>query len=196
MKYPDASRLHNWMDDRVEAYVDGDLPADERTTFEQVLNEHPQWMHEVRQAERIHHELNDFPALACPPQVTQAVLERTRFADQPPGWSDVWSQFWTQIDELTRFGWKPAMAMASLVMIVAAAVLFSPAPSTVGGTSYTTAEVERAEAQAKWALAYIAQVGDETQHTLRREVFQEQITRPTRRALRPLDARTESSRNR
>lgn len=196
MKFPDSSRLHDWMDARVEAYVDGDLPADERATFEQVLDEHPQWMHEVRQAERIHQELSDFPTLTCPPQVTQAVLEHARTADQPSGWADVWDRFWAQIDELTRFGWQPAVAMASLVLIVVASVVLSPAPSAVESSRYSAAEVERAEAQAKWALAYIAQVGDETQSTLRREVFQEQIANPTRRALRPLNARTESSRNR
>lgn len=196
MKYPDSSDRHEWMDARVEAYVDGDLPADERATFEQVLDEHPHWMHEVQQAERIHHELNDLPALTCPPQVTQAVLEHARSTERPPGWADVWQRFWNQLDELTRFGWQPVAAMTALVLIVVASVVLSPAPTAVESNRYSAAEVERAEAQAKWALAYIAQVGDNTQTTLRREVFQEQITQPTRRALRPLDARTESTRNR
>jgi hypothetical protein len=108
----------------------------------------------------------------------------------------VWQRFWNQLDELTRFGWQPVAAMTALVLIVVASVVLSPAPTAVESNRYSAAEVERAEAQAKWALAYIAQVGDNTQTTLRREVFQEQITQPTRRALRPLDARTESTRNR
>lgn len=184
------------MDDRIEAYVDGELPPDERATFERVLDDHPHWTQQVRQAKRIRNELNAMPVPACPPQVTQTVLAHTRSAGSPLNWSTVWRQFWDRFDALTRLSWQPVAAMATLVLIVVASVWVSPAPTDLETTRYSAAEVERAEAQAKWALAYVAQVGTETQGTLQREVFQEQIADPTRRALRPLSSATESTRNR
>lgn len=196
MKYPDSSSLHEWMDARVEAYVDGELPPNEYAVFERILDEHPRWQRQVQQAKRIQRELHDLPPLTCPPQVTQTVLEHARLNGHPAGWKTGWRRFLDQLDELTRLSWEPVAAMATLVLIVVASVMFSPTPTQPESSRYTASEVERAEAQAKWALAYIAHVSDETQGTLRREVFQEQIAAPTRRALRPLSSDTESTRNR
>lgn len=67
----------DWMDDRVEAYVDGMLPDDEAARFEAALEEAPRWKRQVRHAKRIHATLATQTMPACPPECTEAILNQT-----------------------------------------------------------------------------------------------------------------------
>lgn len=199
MKPLDAS-LHDWMDARVEAYVDDELPPDERETFERVLADHDHWALQVRCARRIHNELYDLPQPTCPPQVTQAVLEHARRDQRPPSLAEWWSglmERWFAVP--WRTAWQPALAMALLVALVISSVWLSQPPETTppATAQYSPTEIKQAEDQAKWALAYIAHVGQETQTALRQEVIQNRIASPMRRALTPLtDEPTQDTPNR
>lgn len=63
------------MDARVEAYLDGRLPADERSRFEQHLEASAHWRQQVHLAERIQDELNRWPEPDSPPSLLQGVRQ-------------------------------------------------------------------------------------------------------------------------
>jgi site-specific recombinase len=91
-------------------------------------------------------------------------------------------------------GWKPALAFATLLLVVVTSSLLTDPQNPAGlfdqpvnsSQSYSAAEVQAAETQAKWAIAYIAKVSQETGSTVENEVLEENLTAPMRRALRPL----------
>ncbi len=72
-----------WMNDRVEAYVDGDLDAADRALFERVLAQRAHWQRQVAQAERIAATLRAMPQPACPAHVADAVLRHARRTSGP-----------------------------------------------------------------------------------------------------------------
>lgn len=194
MKPHNPSSLDKWMDARVEAYVDGDLPEDQHARFERLLQAHPHWQDQVHYAQRIRAELQALPHEACPPQVTDAVLGHTRQQTNgaaPSGW---WNGLWRELDIQVHTGWKPALAFATVLLVVVTSSLLSDPQDAAGlldqpvamTHSYSASEIEAAEAEAKWAIAYIAQVGQTTGSTVERAVFEEHMAAPIRRALRPL----------
>ena len=73
MRPPDS--LHDWMDARVEAYLDDALPADEKARFEQGLAA-ADWNAELFLARQIRDGLRTLPEPECPPHVTEAVMAR------------------------------------------------------------------------------------------------------------------------
>jgi len=197
MKQPNHSIEYAWMDERVEAYVDGDLPADERERFEAMLEAHPEWEKQVQYARRIQTELHTLPHASCPPQVLDAVFERTRQrtngASATESW---WNWVWRELDIEMHTGWKPALAFAMLLLVVVTSSLLTDPQNPAGlfdqpvtsSQQYSAAEIQAAETQAKWAIAYIAKVSQETGSTVENKVLEENLTAPVRRALRPLAA--------
>ena len=195
MKQHNHSLDHEWMDARVEAYVDGELPADEHDRFEAMLDTHPEWQKQVHYAQRIRTELQALPHASCPPQVTDAVFQHTRQqtngAAATENW---WNWVWRELDIEMHTGWKPALAFATLLLVVVTSSLLTDPQNPAGlldqpvttSQQYSAAEVQAAETQAKWALAYIAKVGQETGSTVENEVLEDNLTAPMRRALRPL----------
>lgn len=194
MRPLDTSSRHEWMNARVEAYVDGDLSASEGATFEQVLAESPHWQAQVRYARRIHEELHTLPHPVCPPQVTDAVLAETRRRAQGTPrvrWKTRW---WRRLDMEWQAGWKPALATLTLVLLIVASALLSTSDTPAHlfrqqstlPHAYTQTEIQQAETKAKWALAYIAQVSERTGSTVEETVLEENVAAPMRRALRPL----------
>lgn len=196
MKPRDTSSQDEWMDVRVEAYVDGDLPDAEREAFEHVLADNPHWQAQVHHARRIRDALHEFPNLACPPQVTDAVLSETRRRSNgaQPRKDSGWMALWRGLGAELRTGWKPAVVGLTLVLVVVASVLlgnpqrwFAPAEQPAAlADRYTQDEIEQAETEAKWALSYVAQVSQKTGSTVEESILEENVAAPMRRALRPL----------
>lgn len=192
MKTRNSAPRHGWMDAHIEAYVDGDLPADEHAAFEQVLASSPHWQAQVSHARRIHDALHALPELTCPPQVTDAVLNETRRRANGSPRTRWWMRLQQLLDAELHTGWKPALAGLALVLVVVASSLvgdpqswFDGAGPEAGG-QYTQTEIQQAESEAKWALAYVAQVSQQTGTTVEQEVLEENVAAPMRRALRPL----------
>lgn len=186
MKMHEASPRHEWMHARVEAYVDGDLPTAECDAFEHLLDASPYWQTQVQHARRIRDALHALPELACPPQVTDAVLGETRRRTHDLPHTNGWTRIQRALSLEGLTGWKPALAGLTLVLVVVAS-LFSLDREQVPLTNdYTSSEIEQAEAEAKWALAYVAQVSQQTGSTVEETVFEENVAVPMRRALRPL----------
>ena len=190
-----------WMDARVEAYVDGELPRTERVRFEAALDADAAWAREVHCAQEIQNELHALPQPTCPPQVTRAVVahvqqDRARTAS-PPTWAEWWARAKRELDIEFHLGWRPALISTALIALVALSVVVTAPPKTpvTHAQMYSAAEIARAEAQAEWTFAYIASLGRRTESALRRDVIEPRLERPVRRALQPIapDATQSSS---
>ncbi|MFQ5572008.1 MAG: anti-sigma factor family protein, partial [Rhodothermales bacterium] len=112
MRLPDPS--YDWMDARVETYLDGGLPAEEHEAFEQALADDADWEAELFLARQIRIGLRTLPQPTCPPHVTEAVLAQVR-GEAQVSWKDrfhAWmEQQWTAL-------WQPALAMTFLLLLV------------------------------------------------------------------------------
>ena len=167
----------DWMDDRVEAYLDGALPPDEHIAFERQLRADAAWQAELRLARQVRRSLRGLPQPSCPPQVTQAVLaeaQHRRRAAQAARW-DTW------LERFRQQFWQPALAMGVLVLLVMTATLLGRPPAPQHDP-----EVAQALADVQWTLAYLSEVGRQTGEAVREEVLEEHVVTPVQRAIGPL----------
>lgn len=165
------------MDAHVEAYLDGELSAENAELFERRLHVESDWNNEVVLARHVRDGLRTLPSPACPPQVTQAVIAETRRRDRAARRQQVLA--W--IDRVWGQTWQPALAMSVLLLLVISAVLLGRPPQPTP----QTAEVEQAMAEVKWALAYVSDVGRQTGETVRSEVLEERVVSSMNAAIRP-----------
>ena len=167
-----------WLDDRIEAYLDGDLPAGEAEKVEQMLADDEEWLAEIHLAQQIRDELRSQPKPVCPPEVTRHVFSEVRrlafvsWKDRFRMWADRWWVEW----------WQPTLAMSLLVLVIVSA-------SLLGGLSPThsqkteTMEVQTALAEAKWTLAYLSQVGRNAGQSVRHDVLRDRVVAPMQNAI-------------
>lgn len=180
----------DWMDDRVEAYVDGSLPPDEAARFEAVLDTAPHWKMQVRHAERIRTTLSERTLPSCPPECTEAILDQTVRASsqsQAPAVASsapVDGVSWLdQVANALRVLTQPAYSTVLAAILVAALAWLIADPIVNDTTTepseptashieapYTDEDVARAQAEAEWALAYISDVSQDASTTAGREM--------------------------
>lgn len=160
----------DWMDSRVEAYLDGELPADEEAMFKEVLAADPYWRYQVDLADGIQATLRTLPQPECPSHVVDAIYDRTIKAERKQrvrdyvGW---WREVWLDVRQ-------PALAMAVLLTIVVGTALFG----TRSPTQQESAEVRQALEDARWAMAFLAEVGRNTGSAIRDDILQEHVISP------------------
>ncbi len=173
----DSASPNDWLDDRLEAFLDGDLTPEEAARFERALHD-DLWRAELHLAGKIRDGLRTLPLPECPPHVTQAVLREARRRARTEGlhrMGEALARAW-------RLTAKPALAMAVLVtLIVAAALLTHPPRSTPA-----RAEVEHALAEVKWTLAYLSEVGRQTGASVHRDVLDAHVFAPMHEAFETL----------
>lgn len=171
-----------WMEDRIEAYLDGELEEAERASFERHLAGDQAWEAELFLAGKIRNGLQALPQPVCPPHVMHAVLaevaqlEQRSWRHRLKGWADRW---WAAF-------WQPSLAMALLLAVVVTATLVgrSPAPASMPAQAdLEAAAVQEALAEAKWTLAYLSEVGRETGKAVRHDVLEERVVAPMQHAL-------------
>ena len=167
----------NWLDERVEAYVDGALARDERRLFEDALEKDPALREAVALARRVRTDLRAIEAPRCPDAVTEAVLSATsREWRSRPGVSQWLSGLW-----LPARAWRPALAIVAAIILVVVGLLqpWNTAPEP----TYSQADVQEALDEVKWTLAYLNGVGARTGQTIRQEVVADGVVRPVRQGL-------------
>lgn len=189
MKRPDASSQVEWMDARVEAYVDGDLPDDAEARFEQIMQDNEYWEKQVSQACRIRDSLRSFPEPTAPPELTQRIFEQTSRAHQSlPWWREMLQSVMQTWRAVVAARQQPVVDYAVGLALVAVAVFFIVMPLDNGvspnGVSpqvssqldvpitapYSEAEVKRAVVKAKWTFNHVSDVGEMTARTLQEEL--------------------------
>ena len=172
---PPEKPHHDWMDARVEAYLDDELPADERAAFEQTLAYAADWEAEVFLARQIHEGLRTLPEPVCPPHVTEAVLAYTR-REARASWL---AQFHAWMQQQFTALWQPALAMTVvLVLVVSASLIGRPSPPPP-----TDPAVAQALAEVKLAFRYVSQAGRQTGKVVRDDVIAERVVGPVQNAL-------------
>lgn len=168
----DREHLAAWVDDHLEAYVDGELPLEERRRVEAFVEADDEAARRLDLARRVQALLAASEPPACPPEVTRTVLAT---ADRPP-LRRVRSSFGAVL--------RPSLAAAALVAVVVASALVGPRPAPTPETAdVSAAEVEQALHDARWALAYVSDVGRRTGRSIRHEVIEERVAEPLQRAV-------------
>ena len=135
----------------LEAAVDGALTPKREAELQAHLRTCPACGEELAAARRVRSSLHELPRWSCPPAVVQEVLRRTgadsegarrRLPVRVPSWAGV---AW----------WRPVLAAASVAALALAIALLNrqAAPSGAG-----TADLVRAEQQARWALALVGEL--------------------------------------
>ena len=176
MNRPNDLHTDDWMDARVEAYLDGELPLQERVVFERTLAEDPLWEAEVLLAREVRASLRALPQPACPSFVTDAVLAqvhreaRASVVEQVQGW----------IEQHVLTLWRPALAMAVLVLLVVAGALVGRPPQPV--PQYADVEVQQALDEVRWTLALLSEVGRQTGQSVKQDVLGERVVAPVQEA--------------
>lgn len=189
MKRPDASSQMEWMDARVEAYVDGDLPDDEKARFEQIMQDNDYWEKQVNQACRIRDSLRSFPQPTAPPELTQRIFEQTSRAHHSlPWWREMLQSVMQTWRAVVAARQQPVVDYAVGLALVTVAIFFIVMPFENGVTPngvspqvssqldvpitapYSEAEVKRAVVKTKWTFEHVSDVGDQTARIVQEEV--------------------------
>ena len=148
----DSASYEAWLNDHLEAYLDGDLSAEETHRVETMLAEHPQWQEELTLAITIRDELRNLPRPACPPQLSAEVLGAVR-RDAIQSRVDRINSFLRGIWTLP---WQPVLVTMTVVLAVVVFLVSRPAPIPTPGENITQAEVDQALDEIKWTLGYVS----------------------------------------
>lgn len=190
MKRPEAPSRDEWMDERVEAFVDGDLSRDEHATFVSILEDNPFWQTQVRQAEHIREGLHKLPEKPCPADVTKAIFEHTTRAPVHaplPWWKDLLQQMVQAWRALMTAHRRPVVDYAVGLALVGMAAFFIINPLD-NGTSrtatnvsstlntapiqapYSKAEIDRATQRAVQAFDQLSAAGRKAATTVQNQL--------------------------
>ncbi len=160
MKTNDSNN-HKWLDERTEAYLDGELSIEEHNQFERLLQKDDDWQQEVNWAVTIRDELRAVPTPEPSPDLRKVILNEVR----KEAWSSfrarLFSGFGGEFFQTAFLRWRPVLATLML-LVVASTLVFVinrpnlPAPDL---EEISQAEVDQALAEAKWALGYVSKTG-------------------------------------
>lgn len=168
-----------WMQERIDAYCDGDLSPAESAVANQHLSRCAACAEELQLARQVAGSLRALPAMTCPDSIPDAVRARigasgnAQWGVTPWPWYYRWQEFFK----------RPA------VIGVATALLFVVITAVLGNQQkpqpeFTQAEIENAELDAKLALAYLSRCTDRADATVRKDVFEQGLIAPIMRAVK------------
>ncbi|NNF03609.1 MAG: hypothetical protein HKN17_04000 [Rhodothermales bacterium] len=173
---PGASRHDAWLDDRIEAFVDGTLPPGEQDRFESALRVSATLRDDVALARLIGEELPSLGTVKCPDHVVPGVMREVR--------RDIRSSFASRFAAALRQGiqprLRPVLAMVLLLAVVVSSSLVRRAPEPAPVAS---AEVIRALDEVKWSLAVLSDAGRQMGRSVRSDVIEPHVVEPIERSL-------------
>ena len=178
------SESHEWLDDRIEAYLDGSLPPHELQRFKALAAENDDVQHAIDVARLISASLRSIPDEPCPDFVPKNVMAHVRHDLRKSAWQRVESFFMgIRITYL-----KPVFAVAALVLIVVSSTqIGGQSGGQIGGQSLQSeAEVSQALDDVKWTLAFLSGVGKNTGTTVKANVIEDQMVGPMSRSFNVL----------
>ncbi len=167
------NQKRDWLDDRIEAHLDGDLKPGEVDGFDEIAMMDEDLARELNLARSISSTLASMPDESCPEEVTRGVMAHVR--------RDVRRSFFNRLR--ASLNWqgvarlKPAIAMALLLIVVLSSVIVgrnSPVPD---------AEVAQALADVKMALAYLSDAGRTTGTAVKQDIIGPLVVRPVARSM-------------
>ena len=169
-----------WLDDRIEAYLDGSLPPNELQRFKALVAGNEEVQHAIDVARLISASLRSIPDEPCPDFVSRNVMAHVRQDLRRSAWQRVESFFMG----IRMTYLKHVFAVAALVLIVVSSTQIG---GRVGMTSaQSEAEVSQALDDVKWTLAYLSGVGKNTGTTVKANVIEDQMVGPMSRSINVL----------
>ena len=154
----------SWTQERIEAYIDGELTPAEQTRLEAHAATCAACAAELEDARRLVGALRTLPSLTCPDAVSQALQTRIRQARRQRLHVAV-----------RRWGW--AYAAAAVLALIAGYHLFDPEPVP---PAFSPKEVVQARRQVEWTLAYLSDLNSRMGTTVRDDVIQPHLVQPLR----------------
>lgn len=166
-----------WYDDRLEAYVDGELNEGDRRRMDAYARESDFASRQLRLARMVKTQLADIPWEVCPADVTRAVLVEAR--------KDARRSILRFVLDETRAAWATILRPSLSVGVLVAAILVGTlvGRKDVEEIVATPQEIQRALDEAKWTLAFLSELGRETGQSIRREVIEERVAQPMQNAI-------------
>jgi len=167
------SESRKWLDDNLEAFLDGDLSAQDAVRFRSMSSGIREVQDQMRLSELISTSLKSIPDETCPEYVAKSVMAHVRRDIRRSTWSKIESFFLgIKVSQL-----KPVFAVAVLLLVVISSTqLGKPGIQT-------DAEISQALNDVKWTLAYLSGVGKTTGTTVRSNVIEDQVVGPMSRSL-------------
>jgi hypothetical protein len=180
MNVHDDTTRCEWARDSIDAYLDGELTNVDVTVLESHMNECGMCREELASARRVLTELRELPAKRCPDGVTDR-LYATIGADTTVHRDGRLPRWLTA----RPFGLLRPVLVGSLILVIAVSAIWFDRHNRSSGDSrsYTPEEVAQAEAELKWTMAFLGDVGRRTGYAVRDEVVGARVVEPVRRAV-------------
>ena len=157
MKLPDAHSEEEWVDERIEPYVDGELEPEEKQVMDMLLQQNPEYHKRVEAAKTLLLVLGDINIPECPPDITRQVSLWVLL--------DAFQQSLARLYQSVLVpAWKPAMAVAVMVCAIWFAIQLNPTTGVDTGSlsqAQSEEEVDQALNEIKFALGYVSRAGRE-----------------------------------
>ena len=151
----DPSNMDAWVNDRLEAYLDNQLPSEEAMKVEKWLEGSDHWHEELTLAMHIRDELRGLRLPDCPPHLSQNIIRAAR--------QDVWRSFTHRLNQFFLGGWisywKPILATLTLLIITSVIVFNVPRPIETPSENISQVDVDQALNEVKWTLGYVSKTG-------------------------------------
>lgn len=175
----DRSNHCQWTLENIESYLDDELDAPSRETFERHVNACPACAAELEFARRVVVELRALPQLRSPDRVVDAAATRVlrgSIIDRLRAW----------LDSLVQPALRPAMV--AMLVVLAAATIFvvslrDRSEQQMAANGYSKQEIEQARTQALIAFAYVGKYTNRAGRIVTQEVLGERVFGPVREAV-------------
>ncbi len=162
----------------LEAHLDGDLEGAQRAAIEAHLERCPGCAAEHQLAAEVRSGLRALPELDAPRAVVERVFKET-VRRQTDGSRRPWRR---RRRPVVRPAWAALAAAALAAVVVGSGLWLTSTPSENDATA-DAAAVARATEEARYALAYVAQVSRRTGLKLRQDLLPEHLVDPSARSL-------------
>lgn len=178
MEHVSNNNQCEWFCRTIDGYLDGEVDAREKATFEEHAHRCVTCRAELDLAQEVLGSLRSLPEHTCPDHVLERALSEVAVADTGPP-ADSWSRRWLGLE---RLSWRVVFVSTFvLVAVVSASILLRRGHRPVEQIS--AEELAEAEGAVKWTFAYIGEVGRRTGHTIKSDVFDNRIFPTMERAL-------------
>jgi anti-sigma factor (TIGR02949 family) len=178
--------LCEWALERLEAHIDGELPPEEGSKLEAHLETCGSCTREMEHARRVRETLRAFPQKRCPDTVLETVMaqvdrETSRSGLFPSG----------RLSVFLQQALRPTAAAATLVLIIAMTVFIGQRQQHTGfdrafvddSLEFDPRAVALAEAEVKWTLAYISNIGRRAGLAIRDDAIYPGVVEPVKNAV-------------
>ncbi len=176
MPSPDLFLDPHEPDERLERWLDGDLPPTEAAQVAHAVRHYEAWQQAERAARVLQSVLHRTPTPVAPPDFTRRVLREVTRHEWEARTQQPRVPLAERLVALLRVShWQPALALAALVLV---AVAFWPRPPQP-----TEAEVAQSLEDVRWTLAYLSNTGEKAGLMVRDRVVVPHVVGPVRHAL-------------